>query len=258
MIRILIIKTGALGDVLRTTSILPGLAARFEDLSVTWLTAPGAKRLVERHPVVSRVLCLDPSKEAQVDRMQERLMDETFDWVLSLDDEAPLCRLASFLNTTRFSGAHVNGQFQCDYTDDVAPWFDMGLLSHHGKEAADRLKVLNEESHPAIFARMFGVAMGQPELDLTRGEMEGAREFFEAHGLQDGHPVIGLNTGAGGRWTSKTMILDEVVRCMESLHRALAGRVHFLILGGPAEAVRNQEILLKAQSLGVQVHAEDA
>lgn len=47
MTAILVIKTGALGDVLRTTSILPGLQQRFPALELTWLTAPAAVPLVE-------------------------------------------------------------------------------------------------------------------------------------------------------------------------------------------------------------------
>ena len=39
------------------------------------------------------------------------------------------------------------------YTDDTAPWFDMGLISRFGKERADALKVANRSSHPAIYAR---------------------------------------------------------------------------------------------------------
>ena len=47
--RTLVIKTGALGDVLRSTSILPGLAERHPDLDVTWVTAHAARSLVEHH-----------------------------------------------------------------------------------------------------------------------------------------------------------------------------------------------------------------
>ncbi len=39
MTDILILKTAALGDVLRTTSILPGLERRHGSIAVTWLTA---------------------------------------------------------------------------------------------------------------------------------------------------------------------------------------------------------------------------
>ncbi len=257
MTRILIIKTGALGDVLRSTSILPGLANRFPDLHVTWLTAHGARRLVQGHRSVDVVLAVDPGDEAEVAALSQSLTDQSFDWVFSLDDEEPLCRLASAQATPKLTGAFLTEQGGRDYTNDVAPWFDMGLLSHLGKQAADRLKVANEESHPAIFARMFGVDMGQPDLDLTGADLAGAQAFFETHGLADGHPVIGLNTGAGGRWTSKTMALPEVVNCMQVLHRALAGKCHFLILGGAAEAVRNQEILLRASSLGDPLHVVD-
>ncbi|MFT4647872.1 MAG: heptosyltransferase-2 [Glaciecola sp.] len=257
MTRILIIKTGALGDVLRTTSILPGLAVRFPDLQITWLTAHGARRLVERHALVDTVLGVDPKDSAEIERVGAELLEQSFDWVLSLDDEKPFCRLASAQAGARLSGAFIDEQGRRDYTQDVAPWFDMGLLSHQGKDAADRLKVVNEESHPAIFARMFGVDMGQPDLGLSLGEVEGAKAFFESHGLNDGHPVIGLNTGAGGRWTSKTMDVAEVVNCMQVLHRSLAGQCHFLILGGVAEAVRNQEIMLRASSLGEDVDVID-
>ncbi len=257
MTRILIIKTGALGDVLRTTSILAGLAARFADLHITWLTAHGAKRLVERNALVDTVIGVDPKNTTAITQLASELAQQSFDWVLSLDDEEPFCKLASAQAAVRLSGAFINDAGERDYTADVSPWFDMGLLSHRGKEAADRLKVQNEESHPAIFARMFAVDMGQPGLNLSSEELAGAENFYRANGLADGKPVIGLNTGAGGRWTSKTMDLAEVVNCMQILHRALAGQCHFLILGGVAEAVRNQEILLRAGSLGEDVHVVD-
>lgn len=257
MTRILILKTGALGDVLRTTSILPGLAARFSDLHVTWLTAHAAVRLVERNALVQAVYGVDPKDTRDVDRVSAELASQNFDWVLSLDDEEPFCRMAVAQNSTRLSGAFINDQGQRDYTADVAPWFDMGLLSHRGKAAADAMKVSNEESHPAIFARMFAVDMGQPELELAPDELDRAEQFYSDHGLLNGWPVIGLNTGAGGRWTSKTMPLIEVVNCMQVLHRALAGQCHFLVLGGVAEAVRNQEILLRASSLSEPLHVVD-
>lgn len=257
MTRILILKTGALGDVLRTTSILPGLAARFPDLHITWVTAHGARRLVEDHPLVACTLGVDPKDEAEIDRLSATLAEQRFEWVLSLDDEEPLCRLASAQACMRLSGAFLKESGQRDYTEDVAPWFDMGLLSHLGKQEADHLKVVNRSSHPGIFAQMFDVAQGQPELALTAVESEGAKAFYARNGMADGRPVIGFNTGAGGRWSSKTMPVAEVVDCLQRLHRSLAGQCHFLILGGAGESDRNREILMHAESLGDPVHAVD-
>ena len=53
--------------------------------------------------------------------------------VISLDDEEGLCALVARLETASLSGATLAADGRCTYTSDVAPWFDMGLLSRFGK-----------------------------------------------------------------------------------------------------------------------------
>jgi heptosyltransferase-2 len=256
--RIALIKTGALGDVLRTTSILPGLAARYPRLELAWVTAPAARELVERHPRVARVVCVEPKDAAALRALGARLSAEAFERVLSLDDEHELCRLASTLAGGPppgvVSGAYLDAAGERRYTPDVAPWFDMGLLSVHGKARADRLKLENRESHPAIYARMFGIAMGEPELALPDEALEFARSFAERTALATNRPVVGLNTGAGGRWESKRLPEERVVELVQRLHRGRRGHVAFLLLGGPEEAARNAAIRARLSS---KVHLVD-
>src|SRR5688500_8536303 len=71
--RILVIKTAALGDVLRTTSILPGLHQRHPGTAVTWVTAPAAVPLVVHHPLVHEVLAVEPRDADAVDGLAARL-----------------------------------------------------------------------------------------------------------------------------------------------------------------------------------------
>src|SRR5687767_3245003 len=74
--RILIIKLGALGDVVRTAALLPGLQRFTEELPhITWLTSPDAIPLVERMKGVDRVLPFTPEALLPLDI-------EKFDWVL--------------------------------------------------------------------------------------------------------------------------------------------------------------------------------
>ena len=49
--RILIVKLGALGDVLRTTPLIRGLKDRSPDCEIVWLTSPGASGLPQEQPV---------------------------------------------------------------------------------------------------------------------------------------------------------------------------------------------------------------
>lgn len=237
---ILVLKTAALGDVLRTTSILPGLRARHPTARVTWITAHGARPLVEHHPLVAEVVALDPRSQAELERTAAALSGSRFGWLLSFDDEEPLCRLASALGCERLSGAFLDGRGRRAYTDDVAPWFDMGLLSVHGKQAADRMKVENQRSHPAIFADMLGIEIGRPELPLGEDLRRAARARL---GASAEGPRIGLNTGAGGRWVSKQLSVERTVELARVLGASLPGRPTFLVLGGPEEAARNARIL---------------
>ena len=243
---IAILKTAALGDVLRTTSILPGLARKYPGATVTWITAPLALDLVRTQPRIDRVLLVRADDPESVSELERELAAVTFDRVLSFDDEEPLCALATRLAGGRsgvLSGAwldHESGARR--YTPDCAPWFDMGLLSVHGKEEADRRKRENRETHPAIFARMLGIEKGEPELPLT----DEARRFGEAfrarHGLDGVRPVIGLNTGSGGRWESKKLSVERTIEVARGLALELPTPPEFVLLGGPDEAERNAAI----------------
>ncbi len=234
---ILILKTGALGDVLRTTSILPGLVEAHPGVRVTWLTAHGAAPLVQHHPLVAEIVTLDPRSEAEAQAAARELGGRRWGWVLSFDDELPLCRLASALGAERLSGAHLDATGRRAYTADVGPWFDMGLLSVHGKDVADRLKVENRRSHPEIFAAMLGIRMGRPELPLAEELRAAARARLGERGPG---ARIGLNTGAGGRWVSKQLDPECTVALARLLARDLPERPTFVLFGGPEERERNR------------------
>lgn len=243
---LLVIKTGALGDVLRTTSILPGLHRRYRGLHVTWLASEGALDLVRHHRLIARAMGVDPEDERSLERVRAELESTRWERVLSFDDEEPLCALASALGGIgtdgRLSGAYLDTSGARRYTGDVAPWFDMGLLSVHGKREADRRKLANRESHPALFARMLGIEMREPELPLPDSSRALAGRFAERTRLRASGPVIGLNTGAGGRWESKKLPEERTVELAAEVARRLDGRATFLLCGGPDENERNARI----------------
>ena len=251
MASILIIKTAALGDVLRTTSILPGLKQRYPGCEITWVTASGAVDLVRTHRLVDHVEALDPKSEAEAAVLATKLAGTTWTRVISLDDEPPLCRLASSLRTDQLSGAHLIQSGERCYTHDVAPWFDMGLLSTHGKARADELKVLNRKSHPLIYAEMLGIEMGKPELLLTDEAKRFGRDFAARHELEQRRPLVGLNTGAGGRWVSKQLSVERTVELARTVAERRGGKITYLVFGGPAEAERNLAILSGLAAHGI-------
>ncbi len=251
MTHILILKTAALGDVLRTTSILPGLHERYAEARITWVTAHEAVDLVRTHPLVRSVVAVDTLSDASVAQATAPLAATCWERVISLDDEARVAAIATAVRSKRISGAYVRDDATLGYTPDTAPWFDMGLLSVHGKAAADRMKIENRRSHPQIYADMLGMRMGQPALHLSADSKAFANTFAERQGITGHRPLVGLNTGAGGRWVSKQLDVARTVAVAEHVHRARSGRVSFLVLGGAAEGERNRAILEGLASAGV-------
>jgi len=247
--QILIIKTGAMGDVLRTTSILPGLSRRFPEAKITWLTAAGSQDLLRARPELSHVETVDLKQPGDLQRVREALSTRAWERVYSFDDERAMCELARAVaaSETAITGAFAQADGSLGYSRDSADWFGMGLLSEHGKEAADRLKLENTRSHPQIFASMLGIEEARASLDVGAAARGFASEFLASHaGIQEGAgPLIGLNTGAGGRWVSKRLPVERVVQLARLLdaRAAIDQRPTFLLLGGPAERLRNQAIL---------------
>ena len=134
MKNILIVKKGALGDVVRTSYFAGALKRSLLGKSrLSWLTAPSASPLLNSNPHIDSVV-------TSVDGLR----DEVFSCIYSLDDEMEILNEVASLRCDRIVGAHLKADGSAGYTPDSADWFDMGLLSRHGKARADELKKQQE------------------------------------------------------------------------------------------------------------------
>ena len=82
--KILIVKYGALGDVVRTSYILRGIVEKYSNVSITWLTSKVAKDLLRFNHNIDNILTEDCNFK--------KVFDEEFDLVLSLDDELEILK----------------------------------------------------------------------------------------------------------------------------------------------------------------------
>jgi heptosyltransferase-2 len=240
-----LIKTAALGDVVRTTALVPGLLRLDPSLSLTWITAPGALDLLSHHPHIHRAVSIDDPPDAV-------WRTEAYDWIISLDDGPRECRLASDLAA---SGARLSGAFEAPdghlvYTPDVESWFGMGILrpeEQGGLARANVLKARNTKTVAALLYDGLGLPgpVGRPLVPVPEADARPASAWLASVGLADRRPLVGLNTGAGGRWRFKSWGEDQ---SSELARRLLdeAGASAVLVLGGPAEQARNARIISAA------------
>lgn len=172
----LIVKLGAMGDVLRTTAILNVLTA-----PVTWVTRAASLPLLENIPGLDEVL---PLEEVQ------RLRGRHFRRVACLDDEPEACAILNSVTCEERIGAYLEGS-RVRYGESAAPWYDMGLISRFGKEGADARKRDNRRCYQDFLFEMFGRSF------------EGQEYVFGTPALKVTAPRIGIESRADPRWQHK-------------------------------------------------------
>ena len=171
--RVLIVKTGAAGDVLRTTPLLRRLTA----CRVDWLTAPEHVELI-------------PAWLAQPLGGVERLpRGAHYDVVLSLEDDAGLLReVFGRISARKVLGAYVTPTGQATYSAEFEAWFDMGLIGRYGLPAANRLKLRNTLTYQQHLFRGCGLEFAGEEyvmpVDLPESRLTGEIAFAPESGAR--------------------------------------------------------------------------
>jgi hypothetical protein len=129
----LIAKLGASGDVVRTTPLLTSLTGQ-----VTWLTAASNVVLVER--LKSNLRCV-------VWEEREKALETRYDLVINLEDTLDVAQFLKTVECLEIFGAYLNSNNALKYTENSRNWFDLSLISVHGRRRADRLKFLNRRTY---------------------------------------------------------------------------------------------------------------
>src|SRR6266550_7099622 len=133
---ILIIKLGATGDVVRTTPLLRRLSG-----SVTWITA--AKNGVFLGALADNLRHF--SWEARA-----RALDIPYDLAINLEDSLEVARFLKSVRPAEIFGAYADSSERLRYSDNSKCWFDLSLISAHGKMRADKLKFQNRQTYQEL------------------------------------------------------------------------------------------------------------
>lgn len=185
--RILIIKTGALGDVVRSTILLRAFAGR----SITWITDRHCLPLFEN-------IDLPRLTVYPVQDIPPFIFEDHFDLVLSLEEEEEAARLASRINTNRLTGVYWKDRI--NYSDDAAEWFDMSLISKLGQQEANRLKWNNSASYQQLLYTMI------------RRSFNGELYWIAPPESSSIPGRIGIESQVGLRWPNKQWQFYEVLK----------------------------------------------
>jgi heptosyltransferase-2 len=216
-----------MGDVLRTTSILPALREEHPACFITWVTRREAVELIANNPLLDELLVFETEALGQI-------LSRKFDLVLGLDmsrDSGALCSLAQAADKRGYSLDPAGALFPLNTAAEE--WFFMGL--------DDGLKKKNTKSYQQILLEQCGLpaaGLHPPQYYVTEEESRYGRDLLLQLGLDTARPVIGINTGSGSRWKMKSLPFDQLKNLIEKL----APAYQVLLLGGPEEVEKNAHL----------------
>ncbi|HOJ58693.1 MAG TPA: glycosyltransferase family 9 protein [bacterium] len=227
--RIVIIKLGAAGDVLRTTALLPSVKDLYPRSHITWVCGSKSIALIRNNPMIDRPLVL--SDESVVILDQDR-----YDLCVNFDLAPEAASLAGRIKADLYKGfgRRPDGSIHA-FDSHGAAWLEMSLW--------DDLKKANRLTYQTHMRRILGAPeRNHPILVPLLPELQPqAEEFLDHHGLRGSRPRIGFNVGAGDRWQHKKWTVEGFVQLGEYIYRDL--RVRPIILYGPADFERAQEVM---------------
>ncbi|MCX7910559.1 MAG: glycosyltransferase family 9 protein [Endomicrobia bacterium] len=232
--KILIIKLGALGDVVRTTSILKPLHKRYKNSKFFWVTYDEAVEVFNNNPYVTEVI---PYSQVFT------YFGNDFDILINLDLEQKSLELTKKFKCVSKYGFYIEEDKIVCSNLAAKEWFD---ISHN-----DMLKKKNKKTYQQYMLEILGFKNLKPKdypiiIKLSKEEKQFAAEFLKNNNIdkESNMNLVGINLGGGEKWEKKEYPIEQTVKLIKFLvNKNLRNNTKILLFGGKREINRNAQIM---------------
>jgi heptosyltransferase-2 len=226
--RILIVHLGALGAVLRSTSLLRSIHEKYHGSHITWITDAPAHHLLANNPLIDRILTSDLNGLLTLSALE-------FDVAFVIDKSLKavgILKHTKIKKTFGFRAESVTGAI-VPATEAAFPLWELGLSNH-------KKFFVNKKSEVQLVLEALELSGTQTEyvLQMTENELKKSLERRRLWSPQ-GKMLVGLNTGCSPVIPYKKLSVD--------MHRKLIvylkqNNFEVVLLGGPEDTDRNEQI----------------
>lgn len=201
--KLLVIKLGALGDVVRTSYIINQIKIQNQSILIHWLTDSKSIDLLKFNTHIDSIFSLNNLSI---------LSNEKYDLVLSLDDEVIASQIAVKIKPKKIIGSYYDDNL-VKYTSELKEWFDMGIISILGKEKADILKKQNLKTHDEIFCDGLNLPKIRPSF-FNDQIIE--HKWFNKINKKN---YLGINPFSYGKWKNKSLDINTLQKLVNLLNK---------------------------------------
>ncbi len=186
--KILIIKLDAVGDVLRTTSILQSLKKKYPNSSIDWITKKKSSEVLKDNRFIDNLY---------TDTGLESINENNWDIAINLDTGKESCSIMSSITAKeKFGFTLANGK-PYPINSLANEWYLMGV--------EDSFKKLNVKTYHKIIHEICGLEYtdSKPVLEITEEKRTRAAYLNNKLKLHNYSEFILINLGGGNRWQYK-------------------------------------------------------
>ncbi len=232
--KILIIKLGSMGDVLRTTPLLQALKQKYPNSHITWLTKKESLPLLKNNFQIDKLLSLS-------NQTIFRLQEQKFDILLSLEIDCPGTAIANKIQAEKKFGYYLD-------KDSHPSCFNTPAEYYLEKAWSDSLNKKNQKTYQEMIFEIVELPYNNETYELQPNK-ELSKKFLQTLGLSEKDNLIGINIGSGKRWPSKKPSKEVIIAFTKELEK----NNKIILLGGPSEEtlLKNLQSELKKQSIEV-------
>ncbi len=239
--KILILKLGAMGDVIRTTTILPALKKKYgQGIHITWIVNKESKDLLKNNKYIDKILVYNEENVL-------RLKQEKFDVLISLEVAPPATLIANLINAKEKFGFYFDedGHPSC-FNKESRFYLDIVFSNNVNKRTRRTYQEMIFEMLKLKYEKQKYI------LNLDENEKEYAKKLLK----YKNEKLIGINVGAGGRWASKSWSLDQIIKLIKLINKKTKYKI--VLLGGKQEEEVKNDLVKKLKKLNINVLQNDS
>jgi heptosyltransferase-2 len=227
---IVLIHLGAIGAVVRSTSLLKRIREKYPRAHLTWVTDRPSNQLLQGHPLIDRVVTSDDLLALKAIR---------FDIGFVVDKSLKAVGISQSLQIKKvfgFTAFPVTGAILPANTAATELW-ELGLDNQ-------KKFFLNQKSEIQLMIEAFELDRQRSDfeynLPLTKTEEKIKNERRSLWQKQKDQPVIGINTGCSDVIGAKKLTVAKQRELIAEL--LVQDYFNIVLLGGPEDTARNKEI----------------
>tara|TARA_Y100001933_G_C18978227_1_gene555558 strand:+ start:164 stop:1393 length:1230 start_codon:yes stop_codon:yes gene_type:complete len=217
--KVLFVKLGAIGDVIRTTPLLEKFRSKYGDCHFTWVTH--TPQVTPKNDV-DLIFQWNESSVSYISK-------QSFDIAINLDKDKEACILLSLVDAKKkFGFIWQNGHINTA-TEKAEHKLLTGLFDQLSKKnTKNYLEEIFEICHFDFNLEEYKINLNQELSDQWNKKLKN---------LSKGKKIIGLNTGCGSRWKTRLWPPKNWISLINKLEKL---GFFCLLMGGPDEDEMNR------------------